>query len=341
MKVESGERGESAETGESAEQTYRIGAVARLTGIAPDTLRMWERRYGVVHTRRAADSNRLYGRHDIARLTLIKRLVDRGEAIGTIANLGLEELEHRLALHVSVAPRLGEGARRPRLVVVGETLAVQFAGAERELEGIEVLARHASLAELPILPPEPAPDVLVLEWPTLHEDSLEAVRSALRRSAAREAVVVYAFAPRRVVRQLEQARVRVLRAPIEPSELEHLCGVALAAAPALPETAEDPIAAALRATPPPRLYTPEQLARIAAASPTVECECPHHLVQLVATLGAFEAYSAECENRSPQDAALHGFLHLTTARARALIEQALAELVKAERARLADRLDPG
>ncbi|MCG6863504.1 MAG: MerR family transcriptional regulator [Chromatiaceae bacterium] len=27
--------------------TYRIGAVSRLTGIAPDTLRVWERRYGV------------------------------------------------------------------------------------------------------------------------------------------------------------------------------------------------------------------------------------------------------------------------------------------------------
>ncbi len=31
-----------------AEQKYRIGTVARLTGISPDTLRIWERRYRVV-----------------------------------------------------------------------------------------------------------------------------------------------------------------------------------------------------------------------------------------------------------------------------------------------------
>ena len=29
---------------------YRIGAVARLTGISPDTLRIWERRYDVMVT---------------------------------------------------------------------------------------------------------------------------------------------------------------------------------------------------------------------------------------------------------------------------------------------------
>ena len=29
---------------------YRIGAVAKLTGISPDALRVWERRYAVVKT---------------------------------------------------------------------------------------------------------------------------------------------------------------------------------------------------------------------------------------------------------------------------------------------------
>ena len=39
---------ENASTDHS--QTYRIGAVARLTGISADRLRAWERRYGVVET---------------------------------------------------------------------------------------------------------------------------------------------------------------------------------------------------------------------------------------------------------------------------------------------------
>ena len=32
----------------TGELNYRIGAVSRLTGVAPDTLRVWERRYGTV-----------------------------------------------------------------------------------------------------------------------------------------------------------------------------------------------------------------------------------------------------------------------------------------------------
>ena len=75
---------------------YRIGAVSRLTGIAADTLRVWERRYGVVEPRRSEKGGRLYTKDDIGRLALIKRLVDAGHAIGSIANLSLDQLEERL-----------------------------------------------------------------------------------------------------------------------------------------------------------------------------------------------------------------------------------------------------
>lgn len=38
-----------SEQGMSESTRYRIGAVARLTGISPDTLRIWERRYALDH----------------------------------------------------------------------------------------------------------------------------------------------------------------------------------------------------------------------------------------------------------------------------------------------------
>ena len=47
-------------------------------------------------------------------------------------------------------------------------------------------------------------------------------------------------------------------------------------------------------------------------------------------LVAFESYSAECENRSSEDAALHAYLHATTAQARAMLEDALTRVVEAE-----------
>jgi hypothetical protein len=48
-------------------------------------------------------------------------------------------------------------------------------------------------------------------------------------------------------------------------------------------------------------------------------------------LTAFEIYSAQCSNRDAEDAALHHYLHQTTARARELIEIALAKVVEAEK----------
>jgi hypothetical protein len=50
----------------------------------------------------------------------------------------------------------------------------------------------------------------------------------------------------------------------------------------------------------------------------------------VSSLSAFEAYSQECENRSPDDAALHAYLHAATAHARATLEAALARVIEAE-----------
>jgi hypothetical protein len=81
---------------------------------------------------------------------------------------------------------------------------------------------------------------------------------------------------------------------------------------------------------PPRRFQPSELARLAAASTTVDCECPKHLVDLVMSLSAFEAYSASCESRSPDDAALHAYLHATTAQVRARIEEALFRVAEAD-----------
>ena len=75
---------------DQSEPTYRIGAVSRLTGIAPDGLRVWERRFGAVVPFQSETGSRLYSQEDVGRLVLIKRLVDRGDAISRLANLSEE-----------------------------------------------------------------------------------------------------------------------------------------------------------------------------------------------------------------------------------------------------------
>ena len=81
---------------------------------------------------------------------------------------------------------------------------------------------------------------------------------------------------------------------------------------------------------PPRLYSDEQLARMSGISTTIKCECPHHLAELIMALNAFEVYSANCENRNIEDAALHTYLHHSTAQARQIMEHALEHLIEVE-----------
>ena len=89
---------------------YPIRVVARLTGIPIDTLRAWERRYGAVEPARD-DRGRLYDDVDLQKLKLLRRLVERGHAIGRIANLGEPELGKLLEAGLEPADRGREGRR--------------------------------------------------------------------------------------------------------------------------------------------------------------------------------------------------------------------------------------
>ena len=74
---------------------YPIRAVAKLTGIAIDTLRAWERRHRAVTPVRD-DRGRMYTDADIARLRLLRGAVEHGHSIGRLAGLTDAELR-RLA----------------------------------------------------------------------------------------------------------------------------------------------------------------------------------------------------------------------------------------------------
>jgi DNA-binding transcriptional MerR regulator/methylmalonyl-CoA mutase cobalamin-binding subunit len=66
--------------------------VSRRTGIAVDTLRVWERRYAVVRPVRS-DRGRLYSDGDIHRLQLLAAAVAEGYGIGRVARLADDDLQ--------------------------------------------------------------------------------------------------------------------------------------------------------------------------------------------------------------------------------------------------------
>jgi DNA-binding transcriptional MerR regulator len=88
-----------------AEAHYRIGTVARLSGLSTHVIRVWERRYAVLAPDRTPGGARLYDDDDVARLRVLKRAVDAGHPIGTLADLPNEEIE-RLSASASASAAL-------------------------------------------------------------------------------------------------------------------------------------------------------------------------------------------------------------------------------------------
>ncbi len=311
---------------ETMPSLYRIGAVSRLTGIPTDTLRIWERRYELVKPQRTEKGGRLYSQDDVTRLTMIKTLVDRGHAIGTVARLEMQELRTRLAQ--SGSNKVAELAdSHTNLCIVGEALSIRVRHAQNIPEGIDVVGVYSDLQHF--LEDENDCDTLIIELPFMDNDSVRRLQDADLRRHARQIVVVYAFASSAILRQLQRLRVETERAPVT---LEHLWQRTLGPVSSTVDTsalAFDPEVITSEPAPP-RLFSNAQLASLSQITTTLKCECPHHMSSIIETLVAFEEYSTRCENQTSQDAALHAYLHVMTAKARWLMEIALEKLAEVE-----------
>jgi DNA-binding transcriptional MerR regulator len=113
-----------------AQLTYPIKAVARLTGLSPDTIRAWERRYAAISPGRSEGGQRLYSGEEVARLGLLRRAVGSGQAIGRIAGLSDEALRALAGdVDVPIVPDTGPAER-----VFAAIKRFDQAEAERELQ---------------------------------------------------------------------------------------------------------------------------------------------------------------------------------------------------------------
>ncbi|MFN2427238.1 MAG: MerR family transcriptional regulator [Candidatus Binatia bacterium] len=90
-----------------AGKRHPIQVVARRTGVNVELLRAWERRYHVVAPSRDESGKRLYSDSDIDRITLLRRVVERGLRIKAAAEKTDEELAEFLRDHdvATAAPR--------------------------------------------------------------------------------------------------------------------------------------------------------------------------------------------------------------------------------------------
>jgi len=67
--------------------SLNIAALSRRTGVAPDTLRKWEQRYGILAPRRTTGGQRRYSELDVARVEWLSARLAEGYRIGEAAAL--------------------------------------------------------------------------------------------------------------------------------------------------------------------------------------------------------------------------------------------------------------
>lgn len=72
---------------------HPVRIVSQRTGLTPDVLRAWERRYGAVKPVRSPGGQRHYSDADIERLTLLSRASRAGRQIGQLVPLPNDELQ--------------------------------------------------------------------------------------------------------------------------------------------------------------------------------------------------------------------------------------------------------
>ena len=131
----------------AGEPHLSVAAVARMLGIAPATLRTWDRRYGIGPSAHAPGRHRRYSPQDIARLETMRHALVRGVGPAEAARYALASTNGGLAAVVDgVRPRAGgtmlrlPGAGRYARGLGRAALALDFPAARTVLvEAVDTL----------------------------------------------------------------------------------------------------------------------------------------------------------------------------------------------------------
>ena len=263
---------------------YGIGTVARLTGLKPDTLRVWERRYSLGASYKSPTGRRQYTQTDLDHLQLVAALVQSGARIGEIASSERKTLERLVELR-------GEGRQpptdypKPRVLFIGSKLSSWLDSHQGCLSGVDaqVAAEPLAAVRAEDLADVGELDVLVVEMS--HVDDL---RTAL---APQTVLVMHEQCSERWMEELVQRQTAHLAFPPEPGELAFFLSQTVAEK----TTKQGTSTLADLVTPRPRMFNQAQL----------------------------DEDSSECGVDDWQDAAVHATIYALTSQARWLMEKAL------------------
>ncbi|MEC7947272.1 MAG: MerR family transcriptional regulator [Myxococcota bacterium] len=270
---------------------YRIGQASSMAGVSVNTIRTWERRYGLVQPERSAGGTRTYSAEQVERLRLARTLTHQGHAIGMLADLSTEQLRERAAtLHTVARGPSDEGfvvVAHPGLPMDGAPSALRVV---RTLSAIPAFGMSAIVVQIDLLGNAP----------------IARVASIRERHPGIPLAVLAPIVSRRRRGALEAAGATVIRGPMRRDDL-------LTVARGLQAAPPDP-------APEPPSISKQTLQRLLELQHRVTCECPEHLARITLSAIALEEYSNQCVETSPVDAALHRDLARAMADVRARLE---------------------
>lgn len=293
-------------TGETPadDDLYRIGTVAQLTDISVERLRAWERRYGLEPAHRAGKT-RFYTRSQVDHLIKIRRLIDNGHPIGSLAELSGEQLDARLETHESPHTEpVRAGLIGPNLLVLEQQ--------QTESQRLEVCARWANMAAFEAEQATAGTlDAIVVQLPVLNSQLIEKIENICPET---HIVALYQFATPGQISRVEERGLPTLKWPAVWRDIE-------LAASSFPRRRRPGASG--------RRFSDEELIAIAASALDDSSACPQHLVELISQLNAFTDYLAECA-REAAEPGLFARIGEETVEARSRLEIALEALAIAE-----------
>jgi len=299
---------------------YGIGTVARLTGLKPDTLRVWERRYGLGASYKSATGRRQYTQSDLDHLQLVAALVQEGVRIGEIAASDRKTLEIMLERQTDGNGSRAVPPKKARVVFVGPELCEWLDEHQGCISGVSaLLARSPIESALKELILDEEADLLVVHSPSLTLQQIRGVEALVERLRVKRAIVLYQFANEQWLAELERSGHSALPYPIEPSRLAFEIGRSQIER----ETAAGISNLSELIPAKPLVFSDEALRAAAQEKIVIDCECPRHLSELIRSLNEFESYSSACSVDNWKDAAVHASIYAYTCQARHLMEKAL------------------
>jgi DNA-binding transcriptional MerR regulator/methylmalonyl-CoA mutase cobalamin-binding subunit len=152
----------------ASESRHPIQIVARRTGLTPDVIRVWERRYSAVSPSRSETRRRLYSDEDVERLILLRKATLAGRRIGDVAHLTDEDLGELVESDARSNADVPRPARGETSSDTPESASTHLGACIRAVEDLDAQALEAALtrARLELSTPVLIDTVLM---PLLHE----------------------------------------------------------------------------------------------------------------------------------------------------------------------------